>query len=96
MTPWKVPGLQDDCRIMAYAVFVAGLLSWYAWKANIHVTDVWLPFVTLDADIIILEQRPLVLGNVEVSSWVVGILLVIGGVWLWKNAVVKRWRRRPP
>lgn len=87
MTPWRVPGFQSDCRIMAYAVFGAGLLSWYTWKANIHIADVWLPFVTLDVDIIVLEQRPLVLGDMVVNLWLVGILLVIGGVWLWKKCV---------
>jgi len=84
MTPWGALG-RGDCRVMAFAVFASGMLSWYTWKGSIRVSDMWLPFLMLDVDIAALEQRPLVLGGVEVSPWLVGILLVVGGVWLWKK-----------
>lgn len=58
------------------------MLSWRTWKANVRVTDVWFPFVTIDVVIFVLEWAP-------VGAWkhrgefVTGeIPLVNGGVWL--------------
>jgi len=58
------------------------MLSWRTWKANVRVTDVWFPFVTIDVVIFVLEWSPLVLGNTW-GEFVTGeIPLVNGGVWL--------------
>jgi len=70
---------------MAFALFISGIMSWYTWRADIHIADMQLPFGVFSADILVMEQRPLTLGGVEVSLWIIGILLVAGSVWLWKK-----------
>lgn len=81
------------CNIMALALFFAGLLSWYDWSANVHITGLLAPMFTFSMEIWDLEQRTAALGGHDISPWLVGILLMAVGVLLWRQCWM--WRRGP-
>lgn len=87
---------------MGPALFLAGLMSWYGWSANVRITGMRLPTGTLSIDIWGIGQRAPALGGPESGPWMVGILLMAGGLALWRkceawgNAGGGLARIRPP
>lgn len=89
MTQWPSVGI-GACNIMALALFFAGLLSWYDWSANVHITGLLAPMFTFSMEIWDLEQRTATLGGHYTSPWLAGIPLMAVAVLLWRQCEARR------
>lgn len=98
MNLWPHVGV--GCHLMALALFLSGVMSWHTWSASVRITDMWFHLGTISIDIWGLEQRMAPFGDHDAAPWIVGTVLVIGALLVWRQCEAWRRaggvRRRPP